>query len=815
MHSHGAFHPGRPQVGSYKRRIQTMITEIRQAVRQLAQRPLWTAIAVLTLSLGIGATTAMFSTLKPVLIEVLPHADAARLRVLAPYPWVHAEPMRDVADAVGADAAVAGYYPKTFAVMAGQRPLEVQGADVTQNFFDLLGMPLVAGRSFNDADRGAVAVIGTQLAQRLFGDAASALGSDLQVNAQPHRIIGVVDADWPLPQLDTAELWLPLDPRLHGAEGAPNWMIPVLRLQDGGSPQSAQAQLDAVLARYLASGAELPHSDYRWQDLREALVGDQGRQLLLLQLAVVLVLLLACVNVASLQMVRMSERVAEIGVRRALGASRARLLRQVLLETLLLSLLAAALAATLLMLVMGALAAIMPADLLRFGAPNLDAGSTVFAFVIACVAGLASAILPALWASRVGPAVALRLNARSVAGRRGGRRSGALLVSTEIAMTLLLLVGAGLLLRSFQLLSSEPPGFRSDNVLVMPLRMPETQHDSVPAMDAAWQRMLDRVAGVPGVASTALSNRVPLARGGTTRLFMLEGETEPRLAQHGIVSPGYLETLGIPLLRGRFIDARDRRGTENVTVIDAALWQQLWPDENPVDKRIRLLMGGDDHWLTVVGVVGDIRGSGLAAAPAPGFYIPHTQRPEGSTSLAVGRNAVILVRAAAARDTLPEALREAVWSAEPQLPVPEIIGLDTVLRDSLAPQRFRARVVGAFAVLALLLAIAGVYAVVSQVVARRAQEFGIRKALGATARDLSAVVIRWALLATAVGTVVGLLCVFALSRALTGFLHGVTPADPLVASAAVGILLAAVLGAVWGPARRAARADPMQALREQ
>ncbi|HRQ66385.1 MAG TPA: ADOP family duplicated permease [Xanthomonadaceae bacterium] len=792
-----------------------MTSELRHAFRQLTLRPLVTAVAVITLALGIGATTAMFSTLKPVLIEALPHADAARLRVLAPYPWVHAELVSDVVEAAGADAALAGYYPKTYALMAGQRPLEVQGADVTSNFFHLLGMPLVAGRAFADADEGAVTVIGMQLAQRLYGDATSALGSDLQINAQAHRIIGVVEADWPLPQLDMAGLWLPLDRRPTSAEGAPNWMIPILRLKNSGSSQAMQAQLDAVLARYLASGAELPRSDYRWQDLREALVGDQGRQLVLLQLAVVLVLVLACANVASLQMARMSERVAEIGVRRALGASRARLLRQVLLESLLLSLLAAALAAVLLVLGMGALAAIMPTDLLRFGAPTLDAGSTLFAFAVASVAGLASAIGPALWTSRVGAERALSDNARSVAGTRGGRRSGALLVSAEIAMTLLLLVGAGLLLRSFQILSSEPPGFRSDNVLVMPLRMPETQHDSVPTLDAAWQRMLDSVAGVPGVASVALSNRVPLARGGTTRLFMLEGETEPRLAQHGIVSPGYLETLGIPRLRGRFIDTHDRRGTENVTVIDAALWQQLWPDQDPIGKRFRLLMGGDDHWLTVVGVAGDIRGSGLAAAPAPGFYIPYTQRPEGSSSLAVGRNAVILVRAAAARDTLPEALREAVWAAEPQLPVPEIVGLDTVLHDSLAPQRFRARVVGAFAVLALLLSIAGVYGVVSQVVARRVHEFGIRKAMGATARDLRAVVIRWALLATAAGTLLGLLGVFALAQALAAFLHGVTPADPVVALGAVGLLLIAVLGAALGPAQRAARIDPMQALREQ
>jgi putative ABC transport system permease protein len=790
-----------------------MPSSLASAWRQLTQRPLQSSIAVLTLALGIGATTAMFSVLKPVLVEPLPHAQADRLHVLAPYPWMHAEVVQHFAAAAG-DTAVAGYYPKAYAVMAGEQPIEVQGADVTPAFFEVLGMPLLAGRTFSASGEASVAVVGASLARRLFGDSASALGRDLMVDGGRYRVVGVTGVVWQMPQLDEAQLWLPLDLRAHAEDGAPNWMIPVLRLGEGVDTSVVQAQLASVLERHLATGAELPRSDYRWQRLREVLVGDQGRPLLLLQLAVGLVLVLACANVAILQKARVSERVAEMGLRRALGASRARLVRQVMLESLLLSLIAGVVTVLALMAGIGVLAGVLPVELARFGAPTLDAGLVLFAFGVALAAGLFSATLPALWASRVGAVSALRDGTRSVAGTRSGRRGGTSLMAVEIAMTLVLLIGAGLLLRSFYLLSTEAPGFRSDGVLVMPLRLPDAQHDSVAALDATWQDLLDRVAGTPGVLSAALANRVPLARGGTTRLFMLEGESEPRIAQAGIVSPGYIETLDIPLLRGRFIDESDRRGSEKVMVIDAALWRQLWPEQDPIGKRMRLLMGGDDHWLTVVGVVGDIRGSGLAAAPAPGFYLAQQQRPDSATSLAVGRRAVILVRSAGAADTMAQSLREAVWSQQPQLAVPEVVGLDEVLRQSVAPQRFRAGAVGVFAAMALLLATAGVYAVVSQVVGRRLREFGIRRAMGATARDLRSVVFRWTFAAALAGSALGIAGSVLLTRSLAGFLHGVSPADPAVFLIAVGVLLAAVLAATWGPAHRAARVDPMQALRE-
>lgn len=708
---------------------------------------------------------------------------------------------------------LAGYHPRAYAVQATDRPIAVPGAEATSGLLRTLGLPLLAGREFAASGDDAVAVLGAGLAGRLFGSVQAAIGRTLLVDGRPRHIIGVAADAGPLPQLDAAELWLPMDARLQGEDGAPAWMIPVARLRDGQASAALQARLDALLDRWRAEGADFPHQHYRWQGLREALVGDQGRQLLMLQLAVVLVLLLACGNVASLQIARISERSGELGLRRALGATRVRLLRQVLLDALLLALAGAALAACLVALADDLLASLMPPELARLGRPSLDAGSLLVAFVLACAAGVLSAVLPGLRAIRVGPADTLVAPTRGVVGARGGRFSGGVLVAAEVALTLVLLVGAGLLLRSVQVLSGQPPGFRSEGVVVMPLVLPPGRYDRVEAMDAAWHEVLTALRGVPGVESAALANRVPLARGGTTRLFQVEGEEEPRLAQHGIVSPGYLDTLDIPLLRGRFFDAGDRRDSERVTVVDAALAAQVWPGLDPVGRRLRLLMGGSDHWLTVVGVVGDIRGSGLAHAPAPGFYIPP---PSAPTTPPRWRWDTRRWSWCAPMPVSPDGSRPCArrWSVQPQLPVPEVTGLDTVLADSLAPQRFRAGMVGAFAALALLLALAGVHGVVAQVVSRRLHEFGVRKALGASARDLRRTVLRWALGAGLAGAAAGLLAALAGARLLAAWLHGVSAADPAVVIAALAVLLFVVLLAALAPARRAARIDAVQALRE-
>jgi putative ABC transport system permease protein len=791
-----------------------MLADLRHALRQIQLRPLQSGIAIITLALGIVATSATFTLLQPILIRALPHPEPDRLLVLSPYPWMHAEAIAELSGPGRSLDALAGYYPRSLAVAGGDQPLQVEAAAVSPDFFQLTGATLAAGRAFAGDDADAVAIIDASLNTQLFGT-ESALGRSLLVDGEPHHIIGVLQPDVarPLPQLDRPQLWLPISAIDRPAD-RPSWMIPLARLRDGATQSAAQSELDAALQRYRDSGIRLPADHYRWQPLRDALVGDQRRPLLLLQLAVGLVLLLACVNVANLQLARITARAGELGLRLSLGARRQHLYRQVLVESLLLALLAAALALLLLAIGAGALTALLPADLLRLGIPAPDALTMLFALSVAVFAGLASGLLPAMLANRLAPAGVLREQARGLAGSPRSQRIGATLVVAQVALTLVLLSGAGLLIGSYRTLAGEPPGFRSDQVLVLPLRFAEPRHSDQQSLEQDWQRLLQRVQAVPGVAAASFANRVPLSRGGTIREFFVDGEDEPRHAQHGVVSAGYLDTLDIPLLRGRFFSDADRRGSELVTVIDAALWRQLWPDENPIGRRMRLSAGGDAHWLTVVGVVGDIRGSGLVTAPRPGFYVPYQQRPLTDTEFTMAREGVLLVRAEASIDALPAALRAAIHQVEPQLPVTRISALDSLLADSIGPQRFRALATGSFGLLALALAIAGVYAVTAQRVAGRVHEFGIRRALGARRTDLVRHVLGWALRLAAIGAAVGLLGTFALGRVLDSLLHGVSATDPRVLLGAVIVLTLAVLAAAWGPARRAARSDPMQALRE-
>jgi putative ABC transport system permease protein len=790
-----------------------MLADLRQALRQIHLRPLQSAIAIVTLALGIVATTATFTLLQPILIRALPHADAPRLLVLSPYPWMHGEAIAGLAAEGRSLDALAGYHPRSLSVAGAGEPLQVEAAAVSPDFFAVVGARLASGRGFVADDEGVV-IIDAGLQQRLSG-AGSAVGQRLLVDGQPLTVIGVLqqDADRPLPGLDRPRLFLPLS-SVERRAGQPEWLIPLARLRVGATAAAAQAELDAALQIHRAAGMSLPADHYRWQPLREALVGSQGRPLLLLQFAVGLVLLLSCVNVANLQLARVTARASELGLRLSLGARREHLYRQVLVESLLLAVLAAVLALLLLALGAGVLAAVLPAELLRLGTPAPDALTLLFVLCVALFAGVVSGVVPALMARRLAPAGMLREQARSIAGSRRTQRIGAVLVVAQLGMTVVLLAGAGLLVGSYHTLAGESPGFRSEQVLVLPLRFPTPRHRDLPSLEQDWQRLLERVQAVPGVAAASLANRVPLARGTTIREFFVEGDDEARQAQHGVVSPAYLDTLDIPLLRGRFFDEGDRRGSEAVTVIDAALWRQLWPEQDPMGKRLRLSAGGDAHWLTVVGVVGDIRGSGLASVPPPGFYVPTLQRPQTDTEFSLAREGVLLVRAAGHIDGLPAALGEAIRAVEPQLPLNAIVGLDRLIADSIGPQRFRALATGSFSALALLLAVAGVYAATAQRVAGRIHEFGVRRALGASHADLLRQVLGWALRLSAIGAGLGLLASLAFGKLLEALLHGVTPADPRFLFGAVALLALAVLAAAWGPARRAARTDPMQALRE-
>lgn len=796
------------------------MNDLKYALRQLLKHPGFAAAAIVTLALGIGATTAMFSVIKTVLLDRLPYPDAERLVVLSPTPWMHMEVTQELVQAGDSVEDLAGYYPRQFAVTGRARPLAIEGAEVTPGFFRMLGADLALGRGFTqrDARPGAprVALIAHALWQQEYGGTPDVIGATVLVDDVSREIVGVLARGFSqlVPRSDRPGLWVPIDTRPVNEDGDTNWMIPLARLRDGVTVQQAQAELDGVLSRYSERGSRLPRSSYRWMDLKTSLVGDARRTLLMLQLAVGLVLLLACVNVANLQLARFASREGELGVRFAMGASSGRIYRQVLTETMVLCLLGGAAGLCLMILAMEFVTAAAPREVLRFGDLSPEPHVLAFALGLSLCAGLLSGLIPAVYATRTAPHRALNEGGRTSAGSTRKHRISQALVVAEVALTLVLLVGAGLLIRSYVGLTGQDPGFRSDDVLVVPVQVPPGRHHDVPQLEAFYRDVAERLQRVPGIATVAVSNRLPIERGITTRTFLVDGESEPRFAQHGIVSPGYFDALGIPLLRGRTIDDTDRRGSAPVTVIDERMWREVWPDEDPIGKRIRL-EAGDDHWLTVVGVTGDIRGSGLAAAPAPGFYISYQQRPDTDTELAVGRSAVMLVRSTLPADELAGPLRDAVWEVDPRQPVPVIDDLENVISDGVNPQRYCAVLTGTFAAIALCLAVAGIYGVVSYIVAGRSHEFGIRKAVGASGRDLTREVFAWGFRVGAVGLLLGLAGVSVMGRFLDGLLYGVMPTDMFTIGLSIMTISSVMALACLIPARRAARIDPMEALRHE
>jgi putative ABC transport system permease protein len=387
-------------------------------------------------------------------------------------------------------------------------------------------------------------------------------------------------------------------------------------------------------------------------------------------------------------------------------------------------------------------------------------------------------------------------------------------VAAQVALTVVLLIVAGLLARTFASLASQAPGFRTAGVVTVRMHVPESRYANVPALNEFYRRVLENVRAIPGVQSVALANNLPISRGNATREYVVAGRTSASadVAQYGVVSEDYFRTLGIPLLAGRAFEDRDRNDAPGVAIIDESMQRAVWPHEDAIGKRFRF-DDADDRWLTVVGVARDTRGSGLSSGPRRGFYIPYLQRPVNHTELAVGHDAVLLVSSPYGVDMLSRQLRDAIWSVDRAQPVPAIATLGDVIAAGIGPQRFHATLLGAFASIAIVLVVTGIYGVVAYVVNERAHEFGIRMAMGATARDILTSVLRWGARLAATGVVLGVLVALGASRYLTGLLFGVTPTDPVTVAGAVALISVVTAVSCLIPAARAARTDPATALR--
>jgi putative ABC transport system permease protein len=814
-----------------------LLLDLRYAARSLAKSPAFTAAAVLTLAIGIGANTALFSVVDALLLRALPYRASDRLvRISGERPGLDLDEaglsvpeLDDLRARTELVEEVTGIYPITANLTGGERPRRVETLLVGENYFTLLGATPARGRLFDSRDAvpgiAPVAVISDALWRTTFGGDPRAVGSTVRIDIDPYTIIGVLPPDFRHPGRTLAtdvEVWVPTGFRASPF-GPPDrgetFLAGALaRLRPGLDPAAAQARLDAFSASLRdAHGGAYPAAD-RWRlrtrPLRDDLVADVRTGILVLQGAVGLVLLLACVNVAGLLLARASARRGEIAVRRALGAGRGRLVRQMLTESLLLAGVGAAAGLFLAVWATGALAGLLPSGTPQVHPVGVDGRVLAFTLAVALASGVVFGLVPALRASSAAVGDDLREGARAGTGAAHARlRAG--LVSAQIALALVLLVGAGLLARSLAELLRVSPGFEPRHVLQARFWLPQPNDPPTGpyfALDrrAAFAReVLRRVEVLPGVEGAAIANDPPISQTAWYPTVVPRSGPhagEAASARANAVTPGWFTQLRVPLIRGRLLAETDVVGSPAVILVNETLARRHWPAADAVGQRLGFGPADSDAPVfEIVGVVGDVRSEGLHADAPPQIYTPFLQFPSLSGT--------VLVRASGDPAALATAVEREIRAVDPDVPVYDVRTLEAALAADVAPRRASAVLLGVFACAALLLAAIGVYGVASYVAHLRTREIGIRLALGATARDVLRLTLRQGLVLTAVGLAVGVAASLALTGLLRALLFGVGARDVGTFAAVTLVLAAAALAASWLPARRASRTDPLTVLR--
>ncbi|HEU4455871.1 MAG TPA: ABC transporter permease, partial [Longimicrobium sp.] len=713
------------------------LQELRFAARSLARNPGFTAVAVLTLALGIGANTAIFSVVNTVLLRPLPISEPGRvITVFHFYPSLgnleagmavptlvelgeRARSFSGVATRTGWGVNLAGE--------GSGEPERLNGGMVTGAYFSTLGVPAAAGRALLPADAEGdgqkVVVLSDGLWRRRYNADPGVVGRTLQLNGEAYQVVGVMPAGFRDLFDPRAELWAPLTFQPQQLMARTNeFMSLVARLKPGVTHERAEQEMTAFADRLKADNPGSYPADWtlRTRDITEHLTGDLRPALLVLLGAVGFVLLIACANVANLLLARGAARHKEVAVRAALGAGRGTLVRQLLAESLLLSLLGGIGAVVLAVLGIRALKALQPGSLPRMEEISIDGTVLLFTLAVALLTGLVFGLAPALRVSRADLQSTLRQGGRGAAGDGGGRTVRRALIVTEFALALMLLVGAGLLLRSFARLTEVDPGFDPENVLTAEVFLPTAQYSSDTARIAFMGQLTAAISQVPGVQAVGATTGIPFGGGGT-RSFNVEGfqpaqdEPDP-WGDYRVVTPGYREAMGIPLLRGRFFTEADRQGGRPVVVVDRDLAARYWPREDPLGKRVGFESGDSIRWMEVIGVVEHTAVEGLDAERRVQLYRPYAQSGPGFSVLAI--------RAAGDPEQLTGAIRAAVRSVDPALPLSQVRTMEARLGDAVGPRRFSMLLLAVFAGIALLLASVGIYGVISFDVTRRTQELG-------------------------------------------------------------------------------------------
>ena len=809
-----------------------MLADLRYAVRSLLKTPRFSVVAVLVLALGIGANAAMFSVVYNVLLRPLAYPQPDRLVFVqetslrrggtdptAPGTYQDWRDQQHVFESIAA-AALWG------ATLTGTaRPEEVEGLRVSTSLLSVLRVSPVLGRGFlpedEQAEAGRVVVLSHGLWERRFGGDRSIIGRPITLNGASYRVIGVMPKEFRFPPFWAlkAELWVPLvfPPQRRNDRGGRSLRV-FARLRDGVSVEQAGAELSTI-ARRIEQAFPESNTDRgaRVMPLGEVVAGKIRSALAVLLGAVAFLLLIACANVANLLLGRASGRQKEIALRLALGAGRWRLVRQLLAESVLLSLAGGALGLLLawwsIHLLTVSIAEASRFTLPRYQEIGMGAEVLLFAFAVSMATGILFGLVPALQFSRPDLHATLKDGGRgSSRVSRTGLRS--LLVVGEIAISLMLLSGAGLMIRSFARLGAVDAGFDPRNVLTMRVVLTGSPHAATPERrNAFYREILGRVGAIPGVESVSGINHLPLAGDLWTFGFLVEGRPAPSPAEipkaaFRTVFPGYFHTMRIPMLRGRDIDARDDGAAPGVVVINQSLARRYWPNEDALGRRIRL--DPDGPWFTVAGVVKDVEQADWGATAGSEFYFSQTQNP-----VDIQRYLTLVVRTSGDPLTLAGAIQSQIWSLDRDLPVGDVASMQQVVERAVWQPRFSTTLLGGFAGLALVLAAIGIYGVMSFDVSRRTQEIGIRMALGAKPGDVMRSVLGGGGKLAAIGTAIGIAGALALTRYLKTLLYEVSTTDPATLTGAAALLGLVALAAVWLPARRATRVDPVVALRSE
>ncbi|HEX8362677.1 MAG TPA: ABC transporter permease [Longimicrobium sp.] len=799
---------------------------IRYAFRTLLRSPGFALVAVLTLALGIGANTAIFSVVNAVLLRPLPYAASDRLVTVTHfYPSINN---------LEAGAAVPTYndlraQKRLFSDVAVQsgwgvnltgegQPQRLNGSRVTPDFFTTYGVPAAIGRAIQPPAAGTApreneVVLSHALWQSVFGGDPAVVGRTVQLNGEAYSVIGVMPRSFRNVFNPDIDLYAPLvfEPELLTARTS-EFLSLTARLQPGVTVEAASGAITHFAERLKKEnpGEYPPDWTLKVRSLGEQASGELRPALLVLLGAVGFVLLIACGNVANLLLARAAARRKEVAIRSALGARSGDLARQFLVESMVLSLTGALLGLALAFAGLRLLAALRPENLIWVETISIDASVLLFTCALALLTGLVFGSVPMMQSLRGSLQSALREGGRSGGPDRRGSATRRVLVVTQVALALMLLTGAGLLIRSFARIQQVDPGFDSRGVVTMNLALPEAKYTSDTARIAFFDALLPRLAALPGVQAAGAASSVPLT-GGWNRSFDVEGITVPEgeVGPYGnfrTIYPGFFAALRIPLIRGRAFTDADREGAPRVAIVDQAMAKAYWPGQDAVGKRISL-DGTDEspNWVEVVGVVGHTRQDGIDSEGRAQLYVPYRQMAIPALTLAL--------RGTGDPTQLVSSVRAAVREVDPQQPISRVRTMDEIVNRNLGPRRFATALLGLFAAIALALAAVGIYGVMSFDVARRSQEIGVRMALGAEASGVLRLVLGQGLRLTAVGVVIGVIGSLLLTRLINGLLFGVGAMDPVTMVSVVVILVGVAVLASLIPARRATRVDPIVAMR--